>query len=97
MTMSQGMVFEENQYIVPICDVCLCKIDESIHRLIIFQDNDKNPTVKRFHFFFPCWDMDNICQNYAGQKIIKAGFSCDENILNTEKIRRLQRNSSLWE
>ena len=95
--MNQGLVFDEKQLNTPVCDVCLHEIDESIHRIIIFQNSEKNPTVKRFHFFFPCWDMDYICQNYADHKIVKAGFSCEKNILNVDKIRRLQRNYSLWE
>jgi hypothetical protein len=97
MNVSQRLVFEENSYNTPICDVCLRKIDESIHRLVIFQDNEKNPKVKRFHFFFPCWDMNHICQNYTNQKIIRVGFSCESDILNNEKIKKLQKNFSLWE
>ena len=95
--MSQGLVFEENSYNTPICDVCLREIDASIHRIIIFQDNEKNPRVKRFHFFFPCWDMDFVCKKYLDQKIIRVGFSCESDILNTEKIKKMQRNFSLWE
>ena len=93
----QGLIFDENLQKSSVCNVCLREINESIHRIVIFQDKDKNPSVKRFHYFFPCWDMDYICQKYLDHKIVKVGFSCEKTILNNHKqVRNLQRNLSLW-
>ena len=90
------MIFPENQYCSPICDVCLCEIQEPIHRIVIFQDNDQNPSVKRFHYFFPCWDMDFISNKYNDHKIIKRGFSCDEHLVNPKLIQELQQSFDFW-
>jgi hypothetical protein len=96
--MGQGQVFEENMTHTPVCSVCMHELDDSIHRIVIFQDNEKNPIVKRFHFFFPCWDMSEICKNNKSHKIVNAGFSCEKTILNDPKqIKTLQKNFSLWE
>ena len=95
--MFKGLIFTENQYCNPVCNVCLCKIQEPIHRIVIFRDNNKNPSVKRFHYFFPCWDMDYICNKYIGHKIIKRGFSCDEHLINHKLIQELQQCSAFWE
>ncbi len=96
--MTQGLIFEENLQSNPVCGVCLTEIGDSIHRIVIFQDKEKNPVVKRFHYFFPCWDMEYVCQNYMGYKIVTLGFSCEKTILNNhKKVRNLQRNFSLWE
>lgn len=93
----QGLIFEENSQKNPICDVCLKEMNESIYRIVIFQDKEKNPIVKKFHFFFPCWDIEYICQEYLAYKIVNLGFSSEKTILNNhKKIRNLQRNLSLW-
>jgi len=95
---AQGLIFKENLQSNHFCGVCLTEINDSIHRIVIFQDKEKNPIVKRFHYFFPCWDLDYMCQNYMGYKIAKLAFSCEKTILNNHKqVRNLQRNLSLWE
>ena len=66
----QGLIFEENNQNVPVCSVCMREIEESTHRVVIFQDMEKNLKVKKFHYFFPCWDMEYICQKYPDYKII---------------------------
>jgi len=93
----KGLIFEENSQRNPTCNVCLREMDESIYRIVIFQDKEKNLTVKKFHFFFPCWDIEYVCQKYLDYKIVNLGFSCEKTILNNhQKIRNLQRNLSLW-
>jgi len=96
-TKKQGLIFEENLSRNSVCNVCLKEMDDSVYRIVIFQDKEKNPIVKKFHFFFPCWDMEYICQNYIDYKIVSLGFSCEKTILNNyKKVRNLQRNLSLW-
>ncbi len=93
----QGLIFEENNQNAPVCSVCMREIEESTHRIVIFQDNEKNVTVKKFHYYFPCWDMEYICQKYLDYKIVNVGFSCEKSILkNHNQVRNLQRNLSLW-
>lgn len=93
----QGLIFEEKLQSTPICNVCLKKMNDSIYRIVIFQDKEKNLIVKNFHFFFPCWDIDYICHEYLDYKIVNLGFSCEKTILNNhKKVRNLQRNISLW-
>jgi len=93
----QGLIFEENSQRNPMCNVCLKELNESIYRIVIFQDKEKNLIVKNFHFFFPCWDIEYICQEYFAYKIVNLGFSCEKTILkNHKKVRNLQRNLSLW-
>ena len=96
-TSQHGLIFEEISTKNPVCNVCLREMDESVYRIIIFQDKGKNLKVKKFHFFFPCWDIDYICQKYLDCKIVNLGFSCEKSILkNHKKVRNLQRNLSLW-
>jgi len=93
----KGLIFEENSQNASVCSVCLQKIDAPIYRRVIFQDKEKNLTVKNFHFFFPCWDFEYVCQKYMNYKIVNLGFSCEKIILkNYQKVRNLQRNLSLW-
>lgn len=92
-----GLIIEENSRNNSKCSVCLQEIDESIYRRVIFQNKEKNLTVKSFHFFFPCWDLEYIFQKYLDFKIVNLGFSCEKTILkNYQQVRNMQRNLSLW-
>jgi hypothetical protein len=51
-----------------------------------------------FHYFFPCWDVNYICQNLIECEIFKAGFSCDTSIKkNPKALENLRRNDDLWD
>lgn len=90
------MVFEENMAHNPVCVVCNCAIDDAVHRVLIFQNAEKTPIVKRYHFFFPCWDFEEISKNESDSKIANAGLSYEKTFLNDPaKIKSLQRNSSV--
>jgi len=77
-----------------VCDTCHHTIDEDIHRIMIFSNQEKVPVVKRFHFFFPCWDFNYICKRYPGLQIRRAGFSCSQ----TNRIYEndLGKNQNYW-
>ena len=95
--LNQGLIFEEKYPRKPLCNVCLREMNDPIYRMVIFQDKENNPILKNFHFFFPCWDLEFICQKYSDYKITKLGFSCEKSILkNYNKVRNLQRNLSMW-
>ena len=96
--MVNGLIFEDKCQNDPVCSICNHEMDDSIHRIIYFGDPKKTLFSRRFHFFFPCWDVELISQRYVHHKIISAGFSCEENILyDSNIVKSLQRNSSLWE
>ena len=50
-----------------------------------------------FHYFFPCWDIDYVCQNLTEYEIFKMGYSCERSILkNPKSLRNLKQNFDLW-
>ena len=96
--MGNGLIFEDTIQKVHVCSVCQHEMDDSIHRIVYFGEPKKTLFARRFHFFFPCWDMEFIAQSYIDQKIISAGFSCEKKILDDpDGVKSLQRNFSLWE
>jgi len=69
-----------------------------MHKIVIFASKSNIPTIKRFHFFFPCWDINYILHRYHTLKIKKLGFSCDEKILeNPLMIRNMENNLDWWD
>jgi hypothetical protein len=61
------------------------------------QDKDGGPSLLCFHFFFPCWDLNLLCQKYPYLIINKLGFSFPENITMEEKsIKDMQENLEFW-
>jgi hypothetical protein len=61
------------------------------------RDVDGGSRLLCFHYFFPCWDMELLCQQYPNFAIDKAGFSFPENMpIKQSSINDLQTNESLW-
>jgi len=61
------------------------------------RDLDGGPRLLCFHFFFPCWSFELLCQKYPDLIIDKAGFSIPENILiKKNSIKNMQKNLELW-
>jgi hypothetical protein len=82
-----------------ICFTCHSSIDELPHRFVIVKDKifKKHKKIS-FHYFFPCWDIDYICQNLGEYEIFKAGFHCDESILkNPKAVNNMRKNADLWD
>lgn len=80
-----------------VCDTCNEEIDSEISRILIMQDKDGGPRLLCFHFFFPCWDLNLLCQKYPYLIINKLGFSFPENITMEEKsIKDMQENLEFW-
>ncbi len=79
-----------------ICDTCKEVIPE-ISRILIMRDRDGGPRVLFYHFFFPCWDMKLLCQQYPNLVIDKIGFTIPEEIqMKENSIKDLQENLDWW-
>lgn len=80
-----------------VCYTCKKEIDADISRILIMRDKDGGPRLFCFHFFFPCWDFTQICQNNPDLVIDSAGFSVPENIsLKEDSLQDLQKNLEFW-
>lgn len=84
---------------IPICNTCKTKLDDNPYRVIVLKDNEGEPIVIYFHYFFPCWDIDLVSQRFPDSTIVDAGFSVEfQNISkNIKKIKNLKQNEELWE
>ena len=80
-----------------ICDTCKSKIDISFYRIIVLRDKTKNPLILRFHYFFPCWDIDHLAEKYHDYEIMDAGISFDLNhTMKNQNFRNFKENEDLW-
>lgn len=88
----------KSSYQFPICETCKAPIEDSTFRFLIVQDDKSNQEQLSFHFFFPCWDVNYVCSRLSEQKILHAGFDCDEGVLkNPQIVNNLQKNCDLWD
>lgn len=80
-----------------VCDTCREEINSEISRVLIMRDKDGGPRLLCLHFFFPCWDLDLICQKYPNLIIDKTAFSIPENIhIKESSIKDMQQNIEFW-
>ena len=79
-----------------VCSTCKEEISD-ISRILIMYDRDGGPRLLCFHFFYPCWDMELLCQQYPNLSIGKLGFSIPENMsIKQSSVEDLQKNQDLW-
>jgi hypothetical protein len=79
-----------------VCGTCKEEIID-ISRILIMRDKDGGPRLLCYHFFFPCWDFEHLCQEYPNLIIDKAGFSFPESILIRESsINDMLTNLEFW-
>ena len=82
----------------PICYTCKSPISDLRYRFLIVKDRYMKHKLLPFHYFFPCWDVNYVCQNLTEYEIFKAGFSCERSILKNPKyVNNLRKNSDLWD
>lgn len=80
-----------------VCNTCQCEIDSEICRIIITRNVNGEPQFFSFHFFSPCWDIDDFLQRYPNLTFEKMSFSIQEDVHISENgIKDLQKNSSHW-
>lgn len=79
------------------CKTCKKEIDSEISRILLLRDKDGGPRLMTFHFFFPCWDFEQLCSEYPQLTIDKAGFSLPQSISMTQNsFLNLQKNLEFW-
>jgi len=78
-----------------VCSTCKEEIID-ISRVLIMRDRNYGPRLLCFHFFFPCWDLGLLFQQYPNLIIDRVGFSFPENLMSKSSIKKLQKNQELW-
>ncbi len=79
------------------CHSCKSKIDFSFYRIIVLRDKLRNPLILRFHYFFPCWDIELFTTKFQDYELIDAGISCELELNEKNpKLRNLRENADLW-
>ena len=79
------------------CYTCKRELGSEIARILIMRDKDEGPRFFCFHFFFPCWDLNLLCQNYPNLVIHRVGFSIPEELrLKETSILNMKKNFDLW-
>lgn len=79
------------------CDTCKSPIEFLPYRILTMKDMEGFPKTLRFHYFYPCWDFDLVCQKYPNYEIVHAGFSCDLETITPKILKNLRKNEFLWE
>ena len=80
-----------------ICDTCKSEITDDLCRFFVLDDRDHNPRVVFFHWFFPCWSIEEFFHKYSNFKIIKTGCDVDEKIYKNSKFKKqLESDLTLW-
>ena len=79
-----------------VCDTCKEEIHD-ISRVLIMRDKNDGPRLLCFHYFFPCWDMQLLCQQYPNLIIDMVGFSFPENMrMKESSIKDMQEKLEMW-
>jgi hypothetical protein len=79
-----------------VCSTCKEEIID-ISRVLIMRDRDGGPRLLCFHFFYPCWDMELLCQKYPNLIIDRTGLSFPENlVMSKSSIKKIQKNQEFW-
>jgi len=70
--------------------------EDRIH--LSWEENTKHYSrLLCFHYFFPCWDMQLLCQQYPNLIIDMVRFSIPENIsMKESSIKDIQKNLEMW-
>jgi len=81
-----------------VCHTCKAPIYDLPYRFLVVKNQQNKHQMISFHYFFPCWDVDFVCQNLMGLKIAKAGFICDSSIKkNSKMVSNYRKNLDLWD
>ena len=87
----------QNFHKFPICETCKAPIEDSTFRFLIIQDEKLRQKQLSYHFFFPCWDVELLCQKYPNLIIDKLRFSFPKKMkLNNNSMQDLQNNFDFW-
>lgn len=79
-----------------VCDTCLKGIEFLPVRAVIMRNQEGKTLNLHFHYFFPCWDFEYLCQKYPEYDLVKMGFIYDSDYLTASIIRNIRKNEDLW-
>ncbi|MFB5611063.1 MAG: hypothetical protein ACE5R3_02740 [Nitrosopumilaceae archaeon] len=79
-----------------ICDTCLKNIEFLPARVVTMKSLEGKIKNAHFHYFFPCWDFDYLCQRYPEYDLINIGFIYDSDYLSSKIVKNLKKNEDLW-
>jgi len=84
-------------YDMPICETCRTTIEFLPYRIVFLENKDLEIDEFDFHYFSPCWSIDDFFQFHEDEKIVSLGYSYDRSILNRPMVfRNLKNNMDLW-
>ena len=79
-----------------ICDNCLKKIEYLPIRTVIIENSYQKKLNLYFHYFFPCWDFEHLCQRFPDYNLKSMGFICDSDFLTPKIAKNFRKNEYLW-
>ena len=75
------------------CETCNEEIGLNISKILILKDKDGGRKFLSFHFFFPCWDIDLLCQKYPNMTIDRTGFSFPQGMsISEDAISKIKKS-----
>jgi len=79
------------------CETCNEEIGFNISKILILKDKDDGRKFLSFHFFFPCWDIDLLCQKYPNMTIDRIGFSFPQGMsISEDAVSKIKKNLEYW-
>ena len=76
-----------------VCESCNNDIGSNICKVVLLRSKDGGPKVSHYHFFFPCWDFEQIVKKFKSFALEHVGVSIPEDILISKiAIVDLQNN-----
>ena len=82
---------------MPTCTTCKTQIEFLPYRIVTLEHNSSEIKVLHFHYFAPCWDLDQFFVNHVNDKIVSLAYSYDSEILKKPMIlRNIKNNLDLW-
>jgi hypothetical protein len=79
-----------------LCDTCLKVIEFLPARMVTMKSMMGKTMNLHFHYFFPCWDFEYLCQKYPEYDLVNMGFIYDSDFLTARVIKNLRKNEDLW-
>lgn len=76
---------------------CKTRIEFLPYRIVTLEQDNSEIKVLQFHYFAPCWDLDEFFANHVNEKIVSLAYSYDNEILKKPMIlRNIKNNFDLW-
>ena len=79
---------EKNEVRVTHCDTCKSEITDDLCRFFVLDDKDHNPRVVFFHWFSPCWTIEEFSKNILILKSLK------QDVTSMKKYTKIQNSKN---